>query len=200
MSTTTLHPLAADYLRSVREAAHGLPRTERRELLAELEAHLQEATQETSTDAEVHGVLDRLGEPQEIVDAYEANLRSDADLPRPARPGWREYAAIPLLLVGGFIVGIGWVIGLVLLWSSPVWRTREKWLGTLVIPGGLLIPGGLAIILLTASPQMCRTLANGARTCTPASIGGLEAPMFVLIVTLAIAALATATYLIRQAR
>jgi hypothetical protein len=48
-----------------------------------------------------------------------------------------ETAALVLLLFGGFVFGVGWIIGLVLLWSSAVWTPWEKLLGTLVVPGGL---------------------------------------------------------------
>jgi hypothetical protein len=32
---------------------------------------------------------------------------------------------------------VGWLVGVVLLWSSTVWTLRDKLIGTLVIPGGL---------------------------------------------------------------
>ena len=40
MTTTTLPPLAADYLDRLERAARKLPRTERRELVEEIRAHL----------------------------------------------------------------------------------------------------------------------------------------------------------------
>src|SRR5581483_12463668 len=42
MTTTTLHPLAADYLDRLERAARRLPRGERRELVEEISAHLSE--------------------------------------------------------------------------------------------------------------------------------------------------------------
>jgi hypothetical protein len=45
---------------------------------------------------------------------------------------------IPLLLLGGIVLPLlGWLVGVFLLWASPVWSPRDKWLGTLVLPGGL---------------------------------------------------------------
>ncbi|HEY5195981.1 MAG TPA: hypothetical protein VIJ51_03025 [Solirubrobacteraceae bacterium] len=32
---------------------------------------------------------------------------------------------------------MGWLVGLVLLWSSRLWTTREKLFGTLIVPGGI---------------------------------------------------------------
>jgi hypothetical protein len=51
-----------------------------------------------------------------------------------------EAAALVLLLLGGFVFGVGWIVGLVLLWSSSVWTWWEKLLGTLIVPGGLALP------------------------------------------------------------
>src|SRR3954469_19764241 len=46
------------------------------------------------------------------------------------RLGGREWATVVLLPVV-------WVVGVVLLWRSRAWTTRDKLIGTLVIPGGL---------------------------------------------------------------
>lgn len=51
--------------------------------------------------------------------------------------GAMEIAAVVLLLVGGFLAGIGWIVGVVLLWISPRWRLSDKLLGTLIWPGGV---------------------------------------------------------------
>jgi hypothetical protein len=199
MSTPTLHPLATDYLRRLHDAARVLPRAERRELLSEIEAHLREATAVGASDVEVLGVLERLGEPEEIVDAHLVHAGA-TETSRQARAGAREHATIVLLLVGGFVGGIGWIAGLVLLWGSPVWRTREKWLGTLVIPGGLAVPGAIALALATATAHICRGVVGGPRHCTAAPGIGLHTPAIVLLAMLMLASLATGIYLARQAR
>jgi uncharacterized membrane protein len=132
MTSQTLHPLAADYLDRLRRAGRGLPPERLRELLAEIEAHLSEAIDPGGSDAQALTVLDRLGEPEAII---VAEAQRSGELP--ARRGVREWAAIVLLLLGGFIFGVGWLVGLILLWSSRAWTRRKKWIGTLVIPGGL---------------------------------------------------------------
>jgi hypothetical protein len=144
MSSDGVHPLAGDYLRRLQRAARRLPRADRRELYAEIKAHLAEATSLTSPNEEVLRVLDRLGDPNHIVEAQRP--------PRAARHT-REWFAIVLLLLGGFAFWFGWFLGLVLLWSSSIWTTRDKLVGTLVLPFGLaLAPFGLA---LTGSVQKC---------------------------------------------
>jgi hypothetical protein len=55
------------------------------------------------------------------------------------RKGW-DISALVLLLIGGFVFVIGWIVGVILLWTSPRWLWGEKLLGTFVLPGGLLLP------------------------------------------------------------
>jgi hypothetical protein len=96
MTTTTIHPLAADYLDRLEHAARRLPRGERRELVEEIGAHLAEAIEPGMSDAEALTVLDQLGDPEEIVDAQLPDSPYDRD-----RRGVHEWGAIFLLLFGG---------------------------------------------------------------------------------------------------
>jgi hypothetical protein len=118
MTTDTLHPLAAQYLQRLRRAGRDLPRERLRELLAEIEAHLSEAIDPGAPDAQALTVLDKLGEPEAIV-AAEAPRPDEL----PDRRAARKWAAIGLLLLGGFIFAVGWLAGLILLWSSRAWTT-----------------------------------------------------------------------------
>jgi len=159
-----IHPLAAGYLERLRREARTLPRAGRADLLADIEAHLAEATSPAMSDAEILSVLDRLGDPAEIIDAQEPR---SVNAPS-ARRGMHEWVAIFLLLFGGFAFGIGWVCGLVLLWSSNAWRARDKVIGTLLVPGGLASVLFLSLFLVGSS-------GNG-RTChgfaAPVSVNG----------------------------
>lgn len=131
MNDSSLHPLARDYLKRLKNAAASLPRARRKELLGEIEAHLREALPAGASEAEALNVLERLGEPEQIVAEAEPGLEQ-------VRAGAHEWLAIPLLLAGGFFFLVGWFIGLSLLWSSRVWTLRDKLIGTFVFPGGLL--------------------------------------------------------------
>lgn len=194
MTTDTLHPLAARYLERLRRAGRGLPSGRLRELLAEIEGHLAEAIDPGASDAQVLTVLDRLGEPEAII---------AAETPEPDRlptgRGSREWAAIVLLLFGGLIVGVGWVAGLVLLWGSRAWTTREKWIGTLVVPGGVV--AGLFVGLFefdAPARRRCHGFVGGVQHCTAAhgpSPTILGAAGFALLV---LAPIATSIYLARR--
>jgi hypothetical protein len=196
MTTGTLHPLARDYLERLRKAAAPLPADARRDLVAEIEAHLAEALPEHASDAEALTVLDRLGEPEEIV---------GPELPSPARDprGVHEWAAIVLLLLGGFVFGVGWIAGVILLWSSRAWTTVDKWIGTLIVPGGLATT---LILLVGASsggggavecgPAPVRQFAG----CQPATSSGPSALGVAALVVGLAAPLVAAVYLARRAR
>ncbi|MBV9803618.1 MAG: hypothetical protein JO130_10525 [Solirubrobacterales bacterium] len=189
----TLHPLAADYLERLEHAARSLPRGERRELVAEINAHLAEATDPQMSDAEVLTVLDRLGEPEDIVAAQ------SPDQPAPRQgPGTQEWVAIVLLLAGGFIVFVGWIVGAVMLWTSRAWRVRDKLIGTLIVPGGL--PTAILVLLDLSTPQTCTSLNGGPQHC----VGGpstlhqiLSLGLFAFLV---LGPIFTAVYLARRAR
>jgi hypothetical protein len=197
MTSQTLHPLAADYLDRLRRAGRGLPSDRLRELLAEVEAHLSEAIDPGASDAQALTVIDRLGEPEAIIAAEAA--RPDE---LPARRGGREWAAIVLLLLGGFIFGVGWLAGLVLLWSSRAWTVREKWIGTLVIPGGLATSVVIGLfVLFPPTKKICYAIAGGLRHCAeaPGQSGHAGVLGVVGFVVLLLAPVATSIYLARRA-
>jgi HAAS len=195
MTTDTLHPLAAKYLERLRRAGRRLPPERRRELLAEIEAHLSEAIDPSASDAQALTVLDKLGEPAAIIAAE----TPDPD-ELPTRRGTTEWAAIILLLLGGFIFAVGWVAGLVLLWSSRAWTTLDKWIGTLVIPGGLATSVLIGLIAIgIPSKKFCHGIAGGVQHCTNApgqSTPILGVAVFALLV---LAPIAASVYLARRA-
>jgi HAAS len=195
LSTSTIHPLVAGYLQRLRRDARRLPRATREELLSDIEAHLAEATNPGMPDAEVLTVLERLGEPEQIVEAQEPPPALVSD-----RRGLREWATILLLLFGGFAFGVGWLVGLVLLWSSRAWTTRDKWIGTLVVPGGLVPASIMGVVVVTTTVQVCTTLAGGPRHCTGGSSGGVKLLVILIFALLVIAPIMCAIYLARRAR
>ena len=195
MTTDTLHPLAAEYLERLRRAGRGLPPGRLRELLAEIEGHLSEAIDPSAPDAQALTVLDKLGDPEAIIAAE----TPDQD-ELPPRRGPSDWAAIILLLFGGFIV-VGWFVGVVLLWSSRVWTARDKWIGTLVVPGGLA-PGVLIALIVLSPPakQLCYGIAGGVQHCTNAGQSTSPTVLGVAVSALLILTpIATSVYLARRA-
>jgi hypothetical protein len=197
MTTDTLHPLAAEYLQRLRRAGRGLPPGRRRELLAEIEGHLSEAIDPGASDAQALTVLDKLGEPEAII---AAETPHQDELPQGR--GTREWAAIILLLLGGFIFGVGWFVGLVLLWSSRAWTARDKWIGTLVIPGGLATSALIGLIAIGApTKRICSRVPSGGQHCTNAAGQSIPSSTLgvVIFALLVLAPIATSIYLARRA-
>jgi len=134
------HPLIVTYLERLERMSDHLPAERRQALVKRVDDWLGEALGPQPTLGEVRSVLAGLGTPEELV-AVEDPRPAAPPAPVPAEParptaGALEVAAIVLLAVGGLLAGIGWFIGVVLLWASPVWKPRDKLIGTFLWPGG----------------------------------------------------------------
>lgn len=194
MTTTALHPAAQAYMTRLRRAARALPKGARQELLDDIEAHLDEATSVDMSEAEVLSALDRLGEPEEIV-AAQLPVRVQ---PVTSTKGIQEWSAIILLLFGGFIFGVGWLLGLVLLWSSRAWTTVDKLIGTFVLPGGL--SAVLFVLFIATGAETCVSGPGQPTRCTGGPSTAHRILGIVLLVIVVLAPVATAVYLARRAR
>jgi uncharacterized membrane protein len=175
------------YLDDLRDDVRDLPKRRQNELVAEIKDHIDSALAETPDRDEVtvRNVLERLGDPADIAD----EARERMGIPRP-KAGFREIAAVILLPIGGIIIPvIGWIVGLILLWSSPVWTSRDKWIGSLIIPGGLMLPFEFFFF----QGYEC----SGTGPCGPS---GFEQALITIGFTLLVAApIVTAIYLARRA-
>jgi hypothetical protein len=125
----------------------------------------------------------------QIVEGYLARLRNAlADLPRPrqdellndvkghiaearVRLGVQAHqpARIGLLEIGALVLTpFFWPVGVILLWTSSAWTTRDKLIGTLIPPGGYM---GISFLLLGGpgsytSSSICAQTGTGPMTCT----------------------------------
>src|SRR5204863_8685773 len=133
----TADQLIERYLQHLRIELAAAPRARRRELEKEIAGHIAEARAElpNESEAEIRNLLDRIGDPADI--AAEAQERFGveprADLPTKSRT--HEILALVFLLLGSVVIPlVGWLVGVVLLWTSTVWTTGEKILGTIFVP------------------------------------------------------------------
>ena len=132
--------LVEEYLRRLETAAAHLQRSRRAELVAEIREHIETALrqEEAANEAAVRNVLERLGPPEEIVEAAEAPPAADP----PAGFGKLEIAALILLVVPV----VGWFVGFVLVFVSQAWSRRDKLVGVALALLPVLIP----LVTLTA--------------------------------------------------
>jgi len=152
---TSADRLVREYLERVRQALRSLPRRQRSQVFDDVREHIREARAHLASD-DVRGVqeiLAQMGEPEALL--------SEAGWATEGRGGYEPW--VPwLLLLGGFLAGLGWVVGVVGLWLSPRWRVTDKVLGTVVLPGGLA-----GLFLLGALPGRTTVCSNAGPVGTP---------------------------------
>ena len=150
---TETHSLVGSYLDRLDRALRDVPSARRGEIVGEIREHIDQAaggSAEQATEAEIRTILDQLGDPETIAE----DARDRLDVPQ-HKAGPLEGFALVLLLVGGFIgPGFGWIAGVVMLWISKVWTTRDKIVGTMFVPGGLALPFFLAAFAIGATTEL----------------------------------------------
>jgi hypothetical protein len=166
---TNTDKLVDRYLAELDRAMARLSPSKRRQIVEEISAHISEGRAGLDSDDEVsvRALLERVGEPDDI--AAEAGATS-----MPPRRG--DAWVVWLLLLGGFAAGIGWFVGVALLWSSPTWRTRDKLLGTFVPPGGLLGLFFLGIAPSSSTSCSAASSAAGQQAATHCVTQGFSFP------------------------
>lgn len=143
MHTMETDRLVDDYLRRLEHAAAHMQRARRTELVAEIRGHIDTALrqEQAAGEAAVRNVLDRLGPPEDIVEAAEP----------PSPPGDRRAGVLEIGALLALIVPfIGWLIGTVLVFASRIWSRRDKLIGALL----LLLPiAVLSLGFVAAGPS-----------------------------------------------
>lgn len=172
--------LVAGYLARLEATAAVLGPAGQAELVAEIRGHIDDAREagELSSEAATRELLDRLGEPDEIVAAARSDLGESSQPPivmlyRPPST-IEETVAFLLMTVGSIIPLIGWLIGVIVMWTSRRLTTAEKLLATLVFPGGpaivVFLSGPVGFIATTRCTSYTAQDSTGAlisnQSCT----------------------------------
>ncbi len=138
--------LIRDYLGRLDTASWPLPAGRREELRAEVADQIEAALAETGSRDEVtiRNVLERLGRPEEIAAAdIDPVAVSSTPSPSVARGSWGpvEVIAILLLSVGAVLLPVvGPLVGLLFVWGSPQWTSREKTIASAIVLAMLALP------------------------------------------------------------
>ncbi len=151
--------LVRDYLGRLEAASWPLPAERRRELASEVSEHIEAALSEAGRRDEVtvRNVLERLGPPEEIVAAEDGAAKEaptsaaqPAEAIRASSPwGAIEIGALLLLTIGAILLPfVGPLLGLVFVWISTQWTTRQKSVATVIVVALLMLP---VLILFAAS-------------------------------------------------
>lgn len=131
MNNTLNDQQVRGYIEELRARLLNLPEAERAEIVQGVEDHIRT---ELSAEKPVKVVLKELGSPSEVANA--ANAGRVGFEPR-GDSTFYLLSTTFLLLVGGFVFGVGWIFGLFLLWASKSRTLGEKIICTLIWPGGL---------------------------------------------------------------
>jgi len=99
---------------------------------------------------------ERLGSPELIA----AEAGAEAVVGRPSRI--KEVIGLIMISVGSLIPIVGWVVGIVLVWMSPVWSKAQKLLATLVWPFGWFTMLLFGLMSTRSSSSFDQAASNGA--------------------------------------
>ena len=123
--------LVEEYIAHIHQALRDLRPELRDPIVEDIREHIRtaRAAMVPEDEAQIRQLLDDMGNP--------ATIRAESGLPSTPLYGRVDRFAPWLILFGGFVVIVGWLAGVVLLWNSSVWTTRDKLLATLIWPGGL---------------------------------------------------------------
>jgi hypothetical protein len=123
--------LVRHYLAELDAALQGIDASRREEILSEVREHIEQGGTELDPGdpASVRTLLTRVGDP--------AAIAAEAGAPSPDSRRWDAWA--PWLIIFGPVAsGLGWVAGVLILWTSPAWSQRDKLIATIVPPVGLV--------------------------------------------------------------
>jgi HAAS domain-containing protein len=130
-SASEADKLVQRYLAQLDAALRGVDAARREEILADVHEHIEEGR--TGLDpgdaASVRTLLDRVGDP--------AAIAAEAGAPPPGSRRWDGWA--PWLIIFGPVAsGLGWIAGMLILWTSPAWSRRDQLIATFVPLAGLV--------------------------------------------------------------
>ena len=199
--STSADRLVEDYLDRLERELQDFPSARRRELVQEISEHIAEARAqlESESEADVRNLLDRMGDPADIVAEARGEAPPAPVVAPPAKggSGALDIVAMIILLIGGIVLPVvGWLVGVVLLWISNSWTTSEKLIGTLVVPGGLA--PAVYLSLAAGYVESCGGPVGGPVTCTGAPSPGMRAVGIVVVLALFVLPLVTTAFLARR--
>ena len=164
------------YLAQLDAALQGIDASQGEEILAQVRGHIERGRAGLDPDdvASVRTLLSRVGDP--------AAIAAEAGAPPPGSRRWDGWA--PWLIIFGPIAsGLGWIAGVLILWTSPTWSRRDKLIATFVPPAGLVALFFGLVAALSAAAGYPRHASAG---CTSR---GVTLPLGVAVL-LAVAGLA----------
>jgi hypothetical protein len=162
------------YLAQLDAALQGIDASRGEEILAQVRGHIERGRAGLDPDdvASVRTLLSRVGDP--------AAIAAEAGAPPLGSRRWDGWA--PWLIIFGPVAsGLGWIAGMLILWTSPTWSRRDQLIATFVPPAGLaaLFFGLVAALRAAAGCPGRVTALHAPAGCTTK---GFTLPLGVAIV------------------
>ena len=156
------------YMAELERCAMSLPSDRRAELLDQIGTHLDTELVGVTDDDQARAVLDRLGDPTDVVAEAAADLqhptRAPAPAPAPRGPSAGEIVALLLMSIGGIALPlIAPAAGVMIMRATPARWTRDQvrntWLILAVGLGALII--GFVMATVPNPPAWAGLVALG---------------------------------------
>ena len=165
--------LVRRYLAQLDAALRDVDASRREEILAEVHGHIEEGRTELDPGdaASVRTLLYKVGDP--------AAIAAEAGAPPPGSRRWDAWA--PWLIIFGPVAsGLGWIAGMLILWTSPTWSRRDQLIATIVPLAGLV---ALFFGLLTAlsAQAACPRPVSALHAAAGCTTKGFTLPLGVAI-------------------
>ena len=173
--------LVQRYLAQLEAALQGVGASRRAEILADVRAHIDEGRTGLDPDdtASVRTLLDRVGDP--------AAIAAEAGAPPPGSRRWDVWA--PWLIIFGPVAGgLGWIAGVLILWTSPTWNRRDQLIAPFVPLTGLLALFFGVVAALGRSAACPGHALHGPAACTARAITTLPLGVAILLAVAGLAA------------
>ena len=152
MTKSSIPRVVRDYLAELDRELAGVPDEVREGIVAGIAEELVglDAAAATSRITTLGGPAFIAAEARAGAAPRSAGPRSTAVVlapPRASAQRWYVVVTAALLYFGGLVVPLaGWVVGIMMLWASPLWTRNEKLIATIVQPAvGVLLFGIFAI-------------------------------------------------------
>jgi HAAS len=177
--------LVRRYLAQLDAALRGIDASRREEILADVRGHIEEGRTGLDPDdaASVRTLLDRVGDPAAIAD--------EAGAPPPGSRRWDAWA--PWLIIFGPVAsGLGWIAGMLILWTSPTWSRRDQLIATFVPPAGL-VAGFFSLVAALRAAAGCPGHVPALHAAAGCTTKGFTLPLAVAIL---LAAAGLAAYML----
>jgi hypothetical protein len=173
--------LVRRYLAQLDAALQGIEASRKQEILAAVHEHIED--ERTGLDpgdtAGVRTLLGRVGDP--------AAIAAEAGAPAPGSRRWDAWA--PWLIIFGPVAGgLGWIAGVLILWTSPTWNRRDQLIAPFVPLAGLLALFFGVVAALGRSAACPGHALHGPAACTARAITTLPLGVAILLAVAGLAA------------